>query len=75
VLVASGLLYWAVYAAMAYAAFLWQRRAPAVVRVKPVTADLSAAACPARASSGETRRSFGVGGKVGTTNVELGTGN
>jgi O-antigen/teichoic acid export membrane protein len=33
VLVASGALYWAVYAVIAYAAFRWERRKPAVVRV------------------------------------------
>jgi O-antigen/teichoic acid export membrane protein len=41
VLVAAGALYWGVYAAIAYAAFRWERRTPSVARVvaKPV-ADL-----------------------------------
>ena len=41
VLVAAGALYWAVYGAIVYAAYLWKRRTPAVARVKtPVAADL-----------------------------------
>ena len=35
VLVAAGITYWTVYAAIAFAAFRWERRTPKVVRVAP----------------------------------------
>jgi O-antigen/teichoic acid export membrane protein len=39
VLVAAGALYWMVYAVIAYAAFRWERRKPAVVRVTAPNAE------------------------------------
>jgi hypothetical protein len=39
VLVAAGALYWVVYAAIAFAAFRWERRAPRQVRVASPNAE------------------------------------